>query len=132
MSATQFAQAVAREVRGPQGGIRLELEDDEVLVTLKARGSRERSLEDLRNADAKHRLAFALTRIAEIDIRRHRPQPAFKRAEEALRRAHDVLHHVGLGEAVYREVVEYSTGMRQRSRSTSKTSCESPFRIRKK
>lgn len=33
---------------------------------------------------------------------------------EALRRAHDVLHHVGLGEAVYREVVEYSTGMRQR------------------
>jgi ABC-2 type transport system ATP-binding protein len=35
-------------------------------------------------------------------------------AAEALRRAHDVLHHVGLGEAVYREVVEYSTGMRQR------------------
>ena len=33
---------------------------------------------------------------------------------EALRRAHDVLHHVGLGEAVYRPVVEYSTGMRQR------------------
>jgi len=33
---------------------------------------------------------------------------------EALRRAHDVLHHVGLGEAVYRDVVEYSTGMRQR------------------
>ncbi len=33
---------------------------------------------------------------------------------EALRRAHDVLHHVGLGEAVYRDVVGYSTGMRQR------------------
>jgi ABC-2 type transport system ATP-binding protein len=35
-------------------------------------------------------------------------------ANEALRRAHEVLHHVGLGEAVYRQVVEYSTGMRQR------------------
>jgi ABC-2 type transport system ATP-binding protein len=33
---------------------------------------------------------------------------------EALRRAHEVLFHVGLGEAVYRDVVEYSTGMRQR------------------
>ncbi|MDJ0523320.1 MAG: ABC transporter ATP-binding protein [Planctomycetota bacterium] len=33
---------------------------------------------------------------------------------EALRRAHELLHHVGLGEAVYRDVKEYSTGMRQR------------------
>jgi ABC-2 type transport system ATP-binding protein len=33
---------------------------------------------------------------------------------DALRRAHEVLFHVGLGEAVYRDVVEYSTGMRQR------------------
>jgi len=33
---------------------------------------------------------------------------------EALRRAHEMLHHVGLGEAVYRDVKEYSTGMRQR------------------
>ena len=33
---------------------------------------------------------------------------------EALRRAHEMLHHVGLGEAVYRDVSEYSTGMRQR------------------
>lgn len=33
---------------------------------------------------------------------------------EALRRAHEVLFHVGLGEAVYRHVREYSTGMRQR------------------
>jgi ABC-2 type transport system ATP-binding protein len=33
---------------------------------------------------------------------------------EALRRAHEVLFHVGLGEAVYRAVTEYSTGMRQR------------------
>ena len=33
---------------------------------------------------------------------------------EALRRAHEVLFHVGLGEAIYRKVTEYSTGMRQR------------------
>jgi ABC-2 type transport system ATP-binding protein len=34
--------------------------------------------------------------------------------DEALRRAHEVLYHVGLGEAVYRDLREYSTGMRQR------------------
>jgi len=33
---------------------------------------------------------------------------------EALRRAHEMLYHVGLGEAVYRDVKEFSTGMRQR------------------
>ncbi|MDA1194027.1 MAG: ABC transporter ATP-binding protein [Planctomycetota bacterium] len=33
---------------------------------------------------------------------------------EALRRAHEMLYHVGLGEAIYRQVKEYSTGMRQR------------------
>lgn len=32
----------------------------------------------------------------------------------ALRRAHEVLFHVGLGEAVYRHVRDYSVGMRQR------------------
>ena len=36
------------------------------------------------------------------------------RRRHALRRAHEVLYHVGLGEAVYRQVTEYSTGMRQR------------------
>ncbi len=34
--------------------------------------------------------------------------------QHALRRAHEVLFHVGLGEAIYRRVEEYSTGMRQR------------------
>jgi len=33
---------------------------------------------------------------------------------QALRRAHEVLWHVGLGEAIYRDLREYSTGMRQR------------------
>ena len=38
ITAHDFAAAVAREVRGPQGGMRLELEGDEVLVSLKAEG----------------------------------------------------------------------------------------------
>lgn len=33
---------------------------------------------------------------------------------QALRRAHEVLWHVGLGEAVYRNLEEFSAGMRQR------------------
>ena len=33
---------------------------------------------------------------------------------QALRRAHEVLWHVGLGEAVYRKLEEFSSGMRQR------------------
>jgi multidrug efflux pump subunit AcrB len=50
VTATDFAAAVAREVRGQQGGMRLELEGDEVVVTVKARGSRERSLLELEDA----------------------------------------------------------------------------------
>ena len=35
-------------------------------------------------------------------------------ATDAMRRAHEVLHYVGLGEARYRNVETYSTGMKQR------------------
>ena len=35
---------------------------------------------------------------------------------DARQRAHDILYYVGLGEARYRKVHEYSTGMRQRLR----------------
>ena len=38
-----------------------------------------------------------------------------KRAD-ALGRAHEMLDHVGLGEARYRKITEYSTGMRQRAK----------------
>jgi HAE1 family hydrophobic/amphiphilic exporter-1 len=48
VTASQFAQVVAREVRGQLGGTRMELEGEEVVVTLKARGARDRSLEELR------------------------------------------------------------------------------------
>jgi DNA-binding SARP family transcriptional activator len=55
--------------------------DDEILPRLEA------TLEELRLADAKHRLAYALTRTAEIDLRHGRPSSAHTRAEEALRLA---------------------------------------------
>jgi len=50
-------------------------------------GGLDEVLEGLRVADAKHRLAFVLTRAAEIDVRRTRPQQAQRHAEEALRLA---------------------------------------------
>ena len=50
-------------------------------------GGLDEALEGLRVADAKHRLAFVLTRAAEIDVRRPQPQLAQRRAEEALRLA---------------------------------------------
>lgn len=50
ITAAQFTQAVAREVRGPVGRQLIEIGGDEVPVTVKASGARERSLEELREA----------------------------------------------------------------------------------
>jgi len=50
VTALQFTQAVAREVRGPTGGQRLEIGGEEIPVSVKARGARERSLGELRDA----------------------------------------------------------------------------------
>ena len=50
ITAAQFSAAIQREVRGQGGGIRMELEGDEVVVTVKAQGARERSLDELRAA----------------------------------------------------------------------------------
>jgi hypothetical protein len=44
----------------------------------------ELALEDLRAADAKHRLAYTLTRAALLDVERQRPEAAVARASEAL------------------------------------------------
>jgi DNA-binding SARP family transcriptional activator/energy-coupling factor transporter ATP-binding protein EcfA2 len=44
----------------------------------------EAALEDLRTADAKHRLAYTLTRAALLDVERQRPDVATARATEAL------------------------------------------------
>ena len=50
VTALQFTQAVAREVRGPTGGQRLEIGGEEIPVSVKAKGARERSLAELRDA----------------------------------------------------------------------------------
>lgn len=50
VTAQQFTQAVAREVRGPVGGQRLEIGGEEIPVSVKAMGARERSLGELRDA----------------------------------------------------------------------------------
>jgi hypothetical protein len=44
----------------------------------------EQALDELRIVDAKHRLAYALTRIANVDLRRGHPDLARSRASEAL------------------------------------------------
>lgn len=50
VTAQQFTQAVAREVRGPVGGQRLEIGGEEIPISVKAKGARERSLAELRDA----------------------------------------------------------------------------------
>jgi len=50
ITAADFAGAVAREVRGPVGRQLLEIDGDEVPVTVKAKGARDRSLDELRDA----------------------------------------------------------------------------------
>jgi HAE1 family hydrophobic/amphiphilic exporter-1 len=50
INATQLAQAVAREVRGPVGRQLVEIGGDELPVTVKSSGARERSLDELNDA----------------------------------------------------------------------------------
>lgn len=50
VTAAAFTQAVGREVRGPVGGQRLEIGGEEIPVTVKADGARERTLDQLRDA----------------------------------------------------------------------------------
>jgi len=50
VSAQQFGYAIAREIRGPAGTQRLEIDGDEMPVTLKSVGARDRSIDDLQNA----------------------------------------------------------------------------------
>jgi len=75
------------------------LEDDNVAL--------DKALDDLRVADAKHRLAFALNRAAELDFERGRLDSAIARATEALeyatllhRRSEMMLAHVTLAQAL--------------------------------
>jgi HAE1 family hydrophobic/amphiphilic exporter-1 len=50
VTAAQFTAAVAREVRGPVGGQRLEIGGEEIPVSVKAKGARDRTLDELRDA----------------------------------------------------------------------------------
>lgn len=50
VTAQQFTDAVRREVRGSVGGQRLEIEGEEIAVSVKAQGARDRSLDELREA----------------------------------------------------------------------------------
>ncbi len=50
VSAAAFTQAVGREVNGPVGGQRLEIGGEEIPVTVKVAGARERTLDQLRSA----------------------------------------------------------------------------------
>ena len=65
LTASDFARAIQREVRGPTGGQRLELEGEEVTVNLKAKGAQDRSLDDLRAALVPN-TASAPVRIADL------------------------------------------------------------------
>src|SRR5690606_35056882 len=50
ITAAELTAAVRREVRGPGGGQLLEIGGEELLVTVKADGARDRSLDELRDA----------------------------------------------------------------------------------
>lgn len=50
VTAAQFTDAVRREVRGAVGGQRLEIGGEEIPVSVKAQGARDRSLDELREA----------------------------------------------------------------------------------
>ena len=50
LTAADFAAAVSREVRGPVGAQRLDIAGEEIQVTLKSVGTRDRTLGDLREA----------------------------------------------------------------------------------
>lgn len=50
ITARDFGAAVSREVRGPVGAQRLDIAGEEIQVTLKSAGTRDRSLADLRTA----------------------------------------------------------------------------------
>ena len=50
VTAQQFTAAVQREVRGAVGGQRLEIDGEEIPVSVKAQGARDRSLDELRDA----------------------------------------------------------------------------------
>src|SRR6185369_10005654 len=47
LTSTDLRDAVQREIRGPTGGIRLEIAGEEIPVSVKANGARDRSMDEL-------------------------------------------------------------------------------------
>jgi multidrug efflux pump subunit AcrB len=67
ITATELTQAIAREVRGPVGRQLLEIDGDELPVTLKASGARDRTLEELSSAIVPTRSATPV-RVADVSF----------------------------------------------------------------
>ena len=75
-SATSCARAASGHSHALDGLCHYALTDDTAPL--------DAALDDLRAADAKHRLAYTLTRAALLDVERQRPEAAIARASEAL------------------------------------------------
>jgi multidrug efflux pump subunit AcrB len=71
VTSRDFAATVAREVQGAVGGQRLEFDGEETQVSLKAKGARERSLEELRSALVSNptRAPVRVSDLAQVDER---------------------------------------------------------------
>jgi multidrug efflux pump subunit AcrB len=67
VTSQEFAAAVAREVRGPVGRLLLEVDGDELPVTVKSTGARDRTLDELREAIVPTR-SGAPVRLADLAI----------------------------------------------------------------
>jgi multidrug efflux pump subunit AcrB len=71
VTSQEFAAAVAREVRGPVGRLLLEVDGDELPVTVKSAGARDRTLDELRDAivPTPTRAPVRLADLAIVDAR---------------------------------------------------------------
>lgn len=78
-----------------------------------------------RQLDIRRMVGFApedeclFPRVAGVDFAAYAGELVGMRAKDAMQRAHEVLDYVGLGEARYRRVETYSTGMKQRLKLAS-------------
>ena len=95
-----------KTARGQRAAVRARARRALPLRARRRCGPLEAALEDLRAADAKHRLAYTLTRAALLDWSGSRPEVAIARASEALgyaealdRATEIVLAHVVLAQA---------------------------------
>jgi len=78
-----------------------------------------------RQLDIRRQVGFApedeclFPRVAGVEFAAYAGELVGMRSKDAMQRAHEVLDYVGLGEARYRRVETYSTGMKQRLKLAS-------------